>query len=1187
MLRLFFRFFIFALFIVSGGLWFLWSPLSSNALEWYLTKQVEKKFGGNFHLEKLIWENGHLLLESPSVTTTNARNIVEKQFSAEQIVVHYEYSLWQRKIHLKLLMKEPSFKVYSAAAILLQTLSNHKSSKYLDWQVSIPHGTLLQGNTKQFPFSLEIADAQGANGHFSLQFLSDSSQSLEGHFFSEISGKKRVHLDFNQIPLLELADALKYVDGPLNKFKVTSGVANGFADIHIEKKQTPSVDAEITFTDIVFKQPTLNFTGNIAKAVLSLSKNQGKLELQGDSNFGNRLSDLQGGIYWENSSIALVKLDGKWADAKAPSKFTLQGKVSPIFTENPLQLDFDLKELQTSIADLHENQFSATFSGSELHFAGSSLLVVKLLPSAIANVLQKQFELDNLTFEGLIKKDGAKCTLDTTFTLNTSKEPLDESFMILFDHGDVRKFLSKKIDSFPFESYCCDIYLAGNLLLKPSKAGHIGISLIAEAFNARISSVQQLLSRFGRFKPLAALPLEGHLALGKSKNCLDLTFTPEGCTFQPSFSGSLSEGKFNGSSHDLTLDDLAFDFTYDHGTKALLFHNLQGALFLGAADKAEEYALAGHSISFNDFQKLQATFDISLKGKEGNLFRLAGRTDRKAHDKERKPVSVLFDKERSHINGMSLTRCELTLNNALHIEHFHLEFPLQLQKLIASSKIISKTKFWHDTGIPDIQEASLDNSSGTLQVEMKYDQKSDVFAFNVKGFDLIFNSHQIEKCILHAKKRGNLWSLEQLKIDRFSIAADLIKENKKWMFNFLGLRWGTALLMGLKGEYLADQRIFKGDINLLELDLNELKNMPKLHSMVAQVQPEGLLRASGKLQIASNCQTNLFLNFSIAKPKISGFSFGEIQQATCDLNIGRSFGAKIELPQKGLFIDITNHSGAVTVDVDRISELMPSEFQKLLSEWKIGKKFNFTGQWQSPFSFTGDLKGENIELNGYEVAHLQANCSYASNQLLFNNLTVQDPAGSLYIDQLSITRNNNQPWTVSTGTCRISDWRPYLMREVGKSPSESEPPLVISRLLIDRLQGTVGDPSSFKGMGEFYFSQQSNRAAQNPFLMIPTEIISRIGLDLSILTPVSGNVFFEIKDNKIVLTKLKDVYSEEKLSKFNLAKSEASYVDFDGNLNLQLRMRHYSLFFKLAELFTFQVTGTVQKPIYAFKKQRR
>ena len=91
------------------------------------------------------------------------------------------------------------------------------------------------------------------------------------------------------------------------------------------------------------------------------------------------------------------------------------------------------------------------------------------------------------------------------------------------------------------------------------------------------------------------------------------------------------------------------------------------------------------------------------------------------------------------------------------------------------------------------------------------------------------------------------------------------------------------------------------------------------------------------------------------------------------------------------------------------------------------------------------------------------------------------------------------------------------------------------------------------------------------------------------LNPVIGTIYYEIKEGKIFLTKLKDAYSQGKMSKFYLPNnsSHQSYVDFDGNLNIQIKMKHDNLIFKLAELFTVTVQGNLQKPTYTLQKQKK
>jgi len=110
----------------------------------------------------------------------------------------------------------------------------------------------------------------------------------------------------------------------------------------------------------------------------------------------------------------------------------------------------------------------------------------------------------------------------------------------------------------------------------------------------------------------------------------------------------------------------------------------------------------------------------------------------------------------------------------------------------------------------------------------------------------------------------------------------------------------------------------------------------------------------------------------------------------------------------------------------------------------------------------------------------------------------------------------------------------------------------------------------------------------HPLFAIPGEIILRLGLDPNVLNPVTGTIYFNLQGDKFYMTKFKDVYSEGRGSKFYLAGGpNPSWMDFEGNLSMQVRMKQYNLIFKIAELFTVSVEGNIKKPRYNLQKQSK
>jgi hypothetical protein len=98
---------------------------------------------------------------------------------------------------------------------------------------------------------------------------------------------------------------------------------------------------------------------------------------------------------------------------------------------------------------------------------------------------------------------------------------------------------------------------------------------------------------------------------------------------------------------------------------------------------------------------------------------------------------------------------------------------------------------------------------------------------------------------------------------------------------------------------------------------------------------------------------------------------------------------------------------------------------------------------------------------------------------------------------------------------------------------------------------------------------------------LPT-LLKDLGLDPGLLTPVSGELSCELFDGKWRITELKNTYSEERRSQFYLHPEEESYMDMDGNLHVNIKVKQETTL-KIAEPFTFIVRGNVEKPRYFLK----
>ncbi|MGK5594481.1 MAG: hypothetical protein ACSNEK_03880 [Parachlamydiaceae bacterium] len=298
----------------------------------------------------------------------------------------------------------------------------------------------------------------------------------------------------------------------------------------------------------------------------------------------------------------------------------------------------------------------------------------------------------------------------------------------------------------------------------------------------------------------------------------------------------------------------------------------------------------------------------------------------------------------------------------------------------------------------------------------------------------------------------------------------------------------------------------------------------------------------------------------------------------------------------------TSPSDAATLRLDGNVRLLSDQFHHLLDaslseqvlKWQVGQGYELKGSFGydkeghsngSPLSFFGTLTGNDFHLKGYQFKALTSQVKFTGDQTEISQLKIVDPACSLQMDKLLIAKDGLQSH-LHIPQLTILNLRPSSLVEVDK-PSGPKKPLIITELIINDLKGTLGDETSFIGKGLLNFSNPVKKHLQNTIFAFPAEILTRIGLDLSVLTPVVGTIYYDIHDGKVYLTKFKDVYSHSRLSRFYLPNSRTpSYMDFEGNLNIQVKMKQHTLLFKLAELFTVTIQGNLQNPTYTLLRQK-
>jgi hypothetical protein len=295
--------------------------------------------------------------------------------------------------------------------------------------------------------------------------------------------------------------------------------------------------------------------------------------------------------------------------------------------------------------------------------------------------------------------------------------------------------------------------------------------------------------------------------------------------------------------------------------------------------------------------------------------------------------------------------------------------------------------------------------------------------------------------------------------------------------------------------------------------------------------------------------------------------------------------------------NIFSLTGSIDVDCTYVKNMVPPGIAQTFTLLEMGKGYRMQGEWEIgknhesgqdlPLRFSGLLLGSDMELKGYCFKQLSARMIFDPYAFHLLDCTLSDPAGTMYIGSLRADRLVDDSWHLSVPLVTVYEMRPSLLREAHNPSPLYKKPLVVRQFYIQDITGTLGQAASFKGYGTLLFVNPKRNSLQNTIFAIPAEILTRIGLNLSVLTPVQGTIHFKLNKGNFELTKFKHVYSDRKISRFYLPSAGiTSTIDFDGNLNIQVRFKQSTLLLKLVEMFTIHINGTIKKPVYTLHRQK-
>ena len=277
-------------------------------------------------------------------------------------------------------------------------------------------------------------------------------------------------------------------------------------------------------------------------------------------------------------------------------------------------------------------------------------------------------------------------------------------------------------------------------------------------------------------------------------------------------------------------------------------------------------------------------------------------------------------------------------------------------------------------------------------------------------------------------------------------------------------------------------------------------------------------------------------------------------------------------------------TGSIAIDANLLRPLLPKTLKAPLESLKMGNGYRWQGDlvlWQDSkrgFQANGVLSGHEFEFLGYRFRDLEANLEAAPNRLDLTGLKIDDPAGSIDIQKMHLSKTDK--WRLHIPQVLVRNLQPSLMHKIGvENPTVK--PFTIKNFTLSDIHGDLGDISSLQGLGRLHFINQFKK--ESSIFDVPLEMLKKIGLDPGILTPVQGEIELELHGDKFYLMSLQNAFSEGGRAEFYLAPTkQLSYIDLDGKIHIDLKM-HQDVMLKITEPFTLTIRGSLEKPRYGLQ----
>ena len=310
---------------------------------------------------------------------------------------------------------------------------------------------------------------------------------------------------------------------------------------------------------------------------------------------------------------------------------------------------------------------------------------------------------------------------------------------------------------------------------------------------------------------------------------------------------------------------------------------------------------------------------------------------------------------------------------------------------------------------------------------------------------------------------------------------------------------------------------------------------------------------------------------------------GEFEGATIDFNAQKKHRPLD--PNSG-----SSLTGTLTFDAQHPPFFIPLAWLALIQKFNMEGTYTLKGLFRlksiQEWDFEGKCLGKMGRIQDIPFQELEANLSYQADQIEMPQLSIESPIAKVKGEHMFFQwRRQQQDWEFSIPHLVMKQFKPQLLDLTAFSwlgPLTTWPCFIIKRLELCHFSGQTSSTADWKLEGNVHFFNSDRSLCA---CCLSMKGIEDIPCPSSFLYPVTGMLYFHFKDKRLYFTQLKDVYSEGRATKFTLTKKEEScWIDTEGNLSFDVRVKQCKSMFKLAQSFTLSIQGTLENPQYTLQK---